>query len=216
VTLGNWDLLERAHIAAAITAWLALSGFVTDPAHADGTVLFSENCAACHGDHGEGNPELRAPVIAGLDKTYLGRQVEHFLNGMRPVPADNTAAAGMVEVLRGLDAANIEAITAYVAGLPAPVLNEPTSAMTFRMRGLFSGCMSCHQAQGEGNATLSTPRIAHQYGWYLKEQLLAFRSGKRGNDPADKYGKQMRTMALDVASDADIDQLVAYIQKLGK
>jgi cytochrome c553 len=76
--------------------------------------------------------------------------------------------------------------------------------------------MSCHQAQGEGNATLSTPRIAHQYGWYLKEQLLAFRSGKRGNDPADKYGKQMRTMALDVASDADIDQLVAYIQKLGK
>ena len=209
--------MERGHAAAvAVAAWLALSGLMTDRARADGAALFSENCAACHGDHGEGSPDLRAPVIAGLDKTYLDRQVEHLLNGKRPVSADNAAAAGMIEILRGLDAAGLEAITAHVSGLPAPVLDEPTGATTFRMRGLFSGCMSCHQAQGEGNATLSAPRIARQYGWYLKEQLLSFRSGKRGVDPADKYGKQMRTMALDIASDADVDQLVAYIQKLGR
>lgn len=209
--------MERAHSAAAVVAsWLALAGSMTDPARADGAVLFSENCAACHADHGEGNPDLRAPVIAGLDKTYLDRQVEHLLKGMRPVSPDNAAAVGMIDVLRGLGAADLQAITAHVSGLPVPILDEPMEATTFRMRGLFSGCMSCHQAQGEGNAALSAPRIAHQYGWYIKEQLLSFRSGKRGSDPADKYGKQMKAMALSIASDADIDQLVAYIEKLGR
>ena len=210
-------MLERAHSAVAVVAaWLALAGVMTDRARADGAALFSENCAACHGDRGEGSPELRAPVVAGLDKAYLDRQVEHLMNGGRPVSAANAAAVGMNDVLRGLGAADLQAITAHISGLPLPVLDEPVEAMTFRMRGLFSGCMSCHQAQGEGNAALSAPRIAHQYGWYIKEQLLSFRSGKRGNDPTDKYGRQMKTMASDIPSDADVDQLVAYIQKLGR
>lgn len=40
-------------------------------------------CAACHGHHGEGNTDLKAPQIAGQSDWYLVSQLRNFKAGLR-------------------------------------------------------------------------------------------------------------------------------------
>ena len=40
-------------------------------------------CTACHGAQGQGNPELKAPSIAGLPDWYVKNQLEKFRAGTR-------------------------------------------------------------------------------------------------------------------------------------
>jgi len=62
---GRDDLLTREQISDV--AWFVrkISGQETDDVAAGrGATIFAENCAACHGDNGEGNRELGAPSLA--------------------------------------------------------------------------------------------------------------------------------------------------------
>ena len=59
---GADELLTRAEIASVADHVLSLSGRAgATPA---GARLFADNCAACHGEAGDGNPELGAPNLA--------------------------------------------------------------------------------------------------------------------------------------------------------
>ena len=40
-------------------------------------------CAACHGDNGAGNQDLRAPRLAGVDDWYLATELRKFRSGVR-------------------------------------------------------------------------------------------------------------------------------------
>ena len=40
-------------------------------------------CAACHGDNGAGNQDLKAPRIAGMDDWYLATELRKFKSGVR-------------------------------------------------------------------------------------------------------------------------------------
>lgn len=192
----------------------SLSVYMPTGANADGATTFGDVCSSCHGAAGEGSAELKAPAIAGLDQVYLKRQVDHLLDGTRPVN-DNDAAAGMVELMRGLERGELDAAVAYAAALPIPEAGaEKPAELTMSMRGLYSGCASCHGGKGQGEAALSAPRLQRQHGWYLRQQLLAFRSGQRGTAPSDNFGKQMRAIAQTIPSDEDVDAIVAYIQSL--
>ena len=58
---------------------LSLSGAPHDAAAAGrGASLFAENCAACHGEAGEGNAELGAPRLSDQVWLYGGGRVEVF------------------------------------------------------------------------------------------------------------------------------------------
>jgi cytochrome c oxidase cbb3-type subunit III len=62
---GTDGLLTPAQIADVADYVLSLSQRSTDAAAAErGKTVFAENCAACHGDTGEGKPELGAPNLA--------------------------------------------------------------------------------------------------------------------------------------------------------
>jgi cytochrome c oxidase subunit 2 len=78
----------------------------------------------------------------------------------------------------------------------------------------YNLCATCHGASGEGVQAMNGPRLAGQEEWYLKRQLKAFKDGLRGTDPKDVFGMQMRPMALTLADDAAIDNVVAYILSL--
>jgi sulfide dehydrogenase cytochrome subunit len=52
----------------------------------------SASCAACHGTNG--NSVGGAPVLAGLDKTYLVDQMKAFKSGSRPATLMNQHAKG--------------------------------------------------------------------------------------------------------------------------
>jgi cytochrome c oxidase cbb3-type subunit 3 len=61
---GTDAILDNAQIADVAEYVLSLSGRSTDAAAAErGKSLFAENCAACHGDNGQGLPEFGAPNL---------------------------------------------------------------------------------------------------------------------------------------------------------
>jgi cytochrome c oxidase subunit 2 len=78
----------------------------------------------------------------------------------------------------------------------------------------YAVCAACHGQQGEGLAALNAPKIAGQSAWYLRRQLMNYKSGARGAHPDDLHGKQMAPMAGTLADEAAIDNVVAYIQTL--
>lgn len=55
---------------------------LTGDAHA-GDNQFHLVCASCHGINGEGNPDLKAPRLAGVDDWYLATQLRKFKAGIR-------------------------------------------------------------------------------------------------------------------------------------
>ena len=81
-------------------------------------------------------------------------------------------------------------------------------------KSAYSVCSACHGPNGGGNQSVNSPRIAGQYDWYVKRQLQAFKDGIRGTAPGDMFGAQMRPMAMMLANEAAIDNLVAYIGTL--
>ena len=68
---GADGLLKPEEIAAVADHVLALYGKAPPrPAPAKGQAIFAENCAACHGDNGEGRREVGAPALKGAVHLY--------------------------------------------------------------------------------------------------------------------------------------------------
>lgn len=112
----------------------------------------------------------------------------------------------------------VEEEKAYAAWLAA----QPTFAQTQRRvapdpkagQPSYAVCAACHGPQGEGNPAQNAPKISGQAGDYLRRQLLYFKHGVRGADPQDAIGKLMVPMAATLASEAVLDNVVAYIGTL--
>lgn len=172
-------------------------------------------CTVCHGAHGNGNPAIRAPKIAGMESWYLRRQLEAFRDGMRGTHPDDAAGQEMQPVgIRLRDEAGIDAAIEYVASFkpkPPPIT---ISGDATRGRNLYETCQSCHGARGEGNQALGAPALASRTDWYLVTQLKNYKAGLRGNDPRDINGTQMRAIAATLPDQQSIDDVVAYINTL--
>ncbi len=79
---------------------------------------------------------------------------------------------------------------------------------------LFTVCMACHGANGEGNALLNAPATGGQDEWYVVRQLNNFRAGVRGAHADDIFGAQMRPMALTLADEQAVIDVAAYVATL--
>lgn len=80
-------------------------------------------------------------------------------------------------------------------------------------KSAYNLCATCHGVAAGGNQAMNAPRLAGQFDWYLKRQLQAFKDGIRGG-AGDIYGAQMRPMAMALANDAAVDNVLAYIGTL--
>jgi cytochrome c oxidase subunit 2 len=78
----------------------------------------------------------------------------------------------------------------------------------------YAVCAACHGQQAEGQQALNAPKLAGQGDWYLKKQLLNYKSGARGAHQDDLYGKQMAPMAATLGNEAAIDNVIAHIGTL--
>ena len=83
-----------------------------------------------------------------------------------------------------------------------------------RGRQLYAVCAACHGPNAEGMAALNAPANAGQDPWYMTRQLNNFKAGIRGAHPDDTFGAQMRPMAMVLATDEQIADVVAYISSL--
>jgi cytochrome c oxidase cbb3-type subunit 3 len=110
---GKDGILKPEEISATADYVRSLSGLPTDKGVdlAKGNELFAANCAACHGEKGEGNQDLGAPKLNdkvwlyGSDKAVITERIH--LGGGGVMPAWSTR----------LDAPTIKSLAVYVHSL---------------------------------------------------------------------------------------------------
>ena len=172
-------------------------------------------CIACHGANGEGNPALNAPKLAGQEAWYLTRQLTNFKAGIRGTVAGDTYGMQMRPMAMTLaDDTAIANVVAHIQTLP---VTKPAASVTGDVvlgEGLYGLCAACHGKSGEGVEALGGPALAGQNDWYLINAIKSFQAGRRGTHADDTYGAQMKPMAATLASEAAMNNVVAYINTL--
>ena len=176
-----------------------------------------KTCVACHGNQGEGNEALNSPVIAGLDKKYLARQLTMFKSGLRGSHESDTWGQQMRASVSSLSDKDIESLSSYVSQLTAPKIISQLSGDAKKGKNIYNGnCGACHGAKGEGNTTLNAPRLINQHDQYLIRQINHFKSKLRGTSVDDTLGRQMAMMANTVANEKAVIDVITYLQQANK
>lgn len=76
---------------------------------------------------------------------------------------------------------------------------DPQAGQTIASKGAANGvtaCLSCHGAQGEGNAAANFPRLAAQSAVYLGKQMHSFADGSRNNPVMSPIAKAMNAQQI--------------------
>ena len=181
---------------------------------ARGKELF-ETCAECHGTHGEGNSEIGAPNIAGMNSWYVEAELRKFRAGIRGAQFDDIEGMRMRPMALSLPSDNdVPAVAKYVESLP-PVRHAPVlGGDPLLGKRRYALCSGCHNPDGGGNEAVKAPRLAGLDDWYLATELKKFKGGVRGADPRDEEGSAMAPMANSLANDKVIRDVAAYISNL--
>lgn len=155
----------------------------------------AQACFGCHGSEGNSSNPL-VPNLAGQQPAYLSNQIIAFRDNKRA----NPIMPSQVKQLSDNDIADIAAYFAKrqtkSAGGNAILIEAGATKAT--------QCTGCHTAKFTGRAAI--PKLAGQQPSYLSKQLHSFKSGERKSGP-------MQAIAANL-SDADIEQLVAYLSSL--
>lgn len=172
-------------------------------------------CEACHGVQGEGNRELGAPRIAGMQSWYFRRQIAAFRRGLRGAHPDDAAGRQMRPMAALLTGeATLSDVAAYLATLSPPAPAATVAGDIERGRALYAQCAPCHGADAGGDPQLGAPSLRGRDDWYLLRQLGNFRSGLRGTAEGDVAGAQMRAISLALRDWTALSDVVAYLRTL--
>lgn len=143
-----------------------------------GRRLFVDNCAACHGREGHGNPVLGAPNVVDADWLYGGTGtavLSSILDGRRgtmPPMGDSLGAEGIVKVAH------------YVQSLSGASHSASQAAAG---KALFGVCAACHGVDGKGNQALGAPNLTDNtwlYGGSRETIETTIQKGRSGLMPA--------------------------------
>jgi cytochrome c553 len=77
----------------------------------------------------------------------------------------------------------------------------------------FVSCTTCHGVELRGNASVDAPRLNGMEGWYVRNQMLAFKQGRRGTHPEDTNGLEMQPQAA-ALTEREIEDAVAFVAAL--
>ncbi len=173
-------------------------------------------CSACHGDHGQGNPSIQAPAIAGLPDWYVEAQLSKFRTGIRGAHPDDYEGLRMRPMSRQMmNLEEVNAVTRYVSSLPVQKGEhlikdgDPKAG-----QASYATCIACHGVKGEGNAATKGPPLAQMNDWYMLAQLKKFKHGIRGANPNDTTGATMRAMSAILVDEQMMKNVIAYIGTL--
>ncbi|MFW2422530.1 MAG: c-type cytochrome [Porticoccaceae bacterium] len=151
-------------------------------------------CATCHGSEGVSiNPQW--PNIAGQNDKYLADQLRAYRSGQRV----NALMSGQA---KNLSDTQIDALAKHYSALtPAPAAGGELNQAGAHVRGR---CISCHGIEGKP-VNAEWPILAGQKAAYLREQLMAFKSGTR-------KGSLMNVVAAEL-SDTQIANVAEYFSQ---
>lgn len=176
-----------------------------------------KHCKACHGERAEGGKDGKYPRLAGLPQPYLERQLHDFKDQRR-------VNKPMIPIFKHVrfDAAVIETVAAYIAGLSEPQLSlwpyrAPGQALeAFQSRADFDAageavyqadCAACHGEAGKGGEEYSAPPLLNQYPAYLAKQMQDFSGGQREHAHSQRCGGLPAAMG---------EAVIHYLVELGK
>ncbi|NBO76402.1 MAG: cytochrome c4 [Betaproteobacteria bacterium] len=199
-------LLSAAALLGAGTALAASPAAAPAPDLAKGQATAAV-CSACHtADGSRGSPAN--PILAGQHPEYLVKQLQEFKAGKRK----NAIMAGFAATLSDEDMRNVAAFYASKQAKPGAAKDKDLAALGEKIyRGGIAdrnipACAGCHSPTGAG-IPAQYPRVGGQHGDYTEAQLLAFRSGARGNST------QMMQIAAKM-NDREIKAVSDYINGL--
>lgn len=184
--------MKKIHRMTLAAATLCLA--VTSAHALEGDAKVGEQaaamCVACHQANGGGMniPGGESwPSIAGLNADYLYKQMKDVKDGSRNSPT-------MMPFVNMLNDQQFKDIAVYYSQLPAvqgqgdPAATEEELAHgeKLAMQGDWDRyivpCSSCHGPENLGVGS-TFPHLAGQHAGYISDQLHAWQSGKRNNDP---------------------------------
>lgn len=173
-------------------------------------------CSSCHGARADGNEAFAAPALAGLDASYVRRQLVLFQTGVRGSHPTDVYGQQMTLLARTLGSSSaVEAIACHVAALPTPPRPLPTLEGDVRRgaRLYAASCAACHGPRAEGIRELGAPALQALADWYVLAQLDGFRLGWRGSDPADSLGQSMRAASMALTGPRDARDVAAFLAR---
>lgn len=184
IPAGRW-LLGIGLLSLPLTAPAAdLGAILAEQGNGEGATA----CQICHGADGAGQGAAGFPRLAGLPAAYLAKQLRDF-------QGDSRDHSTMNRIAQALSTQEIQAAAEYYAGMAAP--EEPPGAQdateeqlargkAIAQRGLWDkgvpACLSCHGPHGHG-AHHAFPPLAGQHASYIRNQIAAWQSDSRSNDP---------------------------------
>lgn len=223
------ETIQRMFVTLLSVALLAPAAFAEDADVANGEALF-KTCVPCHGDTGGGlslddrdGVIYLAPSIAGLPQWYVDGQLIQFQKGERGAHAGDTQGLRMRPMSRALTVPGEPErserlrvnVSAYIASLPTVAPPKTVDGDPERGKVLYTPCISCHGPEAQGNEAVKGPPLAHLNDWYVVNSLEKYKSGMRGGDQANQYGKIMRAMSMTLATDEAIRDVASYLRTLG-
>jgi cytochrome c553 len=177
-------------------------------------------CFQCHGEAGAGDPSANIPRLSGQSYFYLYDSLRAFAEGTRPNPIMQRVASALDDkAMRDVSAyyalvepeTNLEAAAAEALSRPDPealVRGGVLASVGDMSRGI-QACVNCRGPNGIGLPPVY-PFLAGQYGQYLKDALMAWKHGERGDDPLDI----MRNIAQRM-TDQEIRDVSQYFASIG-
>lgn len=171
-------------------------------------------CASCHQADGSGmsNPGADSwPRLAGMNASYMVKQLQDFKNGSRSNPS-------MMPFATMLNDQQMVDVAAYFSQLPV----KPAPKVTATKEQLALGeklnkrgdwdryippCISCHGPNSQGMGA-DFPALAGQHASYIEQQLNAWRDGKRKNDPSN-----LMLAVAERLTDEDIKAVAAWLSQ---
>ncbi|MBU3030599.1 cytochrome-c oxidase, cbb3-type subunit III [Paracoccus marinaquae] len=165
--------------------------------------LFADNCAACHGETGQGGPGF--PVLSdahwlwGADPEAIAETIRFGINSGHP-----DARIAEMPAFDWMSREERAAVARYVSGLPEGRDGAGVAADLFA-----ENCASCHGDGGEGGLEIGAPSLrdaAVIYGQDSRTVQETLRGGRAGTMPA----------WTDRLSEAEIRLLTLYVAGLAE
>jgi cytochrome c553 len=174
-----------------------------DPASIGRGATLALQCSMCHGARGTASAGTNAPHLAGQPPSSTYKQLRDFKSGHRPSSVMQPLATNLSDQdMRDLAAFYAVQQRDTLVGHAGVHQDIPRIASNGSPMRNIGACATCHSP---GVARVATPILDGLPAVYLRDQLNAFKSGRRAND----INRQMRNAAHQL-TDAEVDLLVKY------
>jgi len=178
--------------------------------------IYQRICLNCHGDKGQGNPQLRAPSIAGLPDWYVMAQLAKFKSRLRGGHEKDMTGAQMHAIAVNLKDEQMKEAATVIAKMPLHATRNTLKGDAAKgMYVYMDQCMECHRYNGSGEVAFRSGQLVGLQDWYMLGQLEKFRAGIRGADRKDEDGIRMREIASRL-KDEQLADVLAYVAKLAE